>query len=437
MSQPCDIDDCKRVSRALCHCCNQNLCLAHLTEHNDVLNSQLNPIADEINVLNERIHRIDVAHVLGNFHEQIDAWGINVHRIIDAYVHDKKVKLDEYVRSKLSVQIHTLRELNGAIRELIQRQETTMDDLDALAIAIQSIRAEITQLEDSCVELHLSSFRLDESLILMEEREDQVARDLNLTHLGPPVRVMDRSVESGKPMASNSRSLLMHQDDDLCLMNPDLTIMKKIRWPHGWIWDMCWSAAIARYFIITLNAIFTLDESNMSLELIKCSEKTTLTSCTCSNSSLFITTNELDSSILEFKLLPKIEFINRLKPDNLCRPNEIIQDIVYHRRTFAFIIENQDRQTKRMELRSSRNFEQIWSLDFDPVDPLHNAFRLCSFNANEWLVVDWKSTQIFHVTKDGRMKTTYTYESIPYRCCEFGPNLLAISTRMSLNFHQL
>jgi hypothetical protein len=437
MSQPCDIVECKRLSRALCHCCNQNLCFNHFAEHNELLNSQLNPIADQINALNERMHQINVNAVLGNLHGQIDAWAINVHRIVDTYVQEKKVKLDEYFRGKLNTQKNELQALNVAIRDLVQRQETTPDDLTAMALVIQSIGDEINQIEENCAELHLGSFRLDDSLILVEGREDQVARDLNLARLGPPIRVIDRSVESGKPIASNYRSLLMHQDDHLCLMNPDLTVIKQIRWPHGWIWDMCWSAAIARYFIITLNSIFTLEESQMSLERIEYRETTALASCTCSNSSLFITTNEVDSSILEFKLAPKIELINRWKPADLCRPNEIIQDIVYHRRTFAFIIENHDRQTKRLELRSSRNFEQIWSLDFEQIDPLHNAFRLCSFNTNEWLVVAWKTAQIFHVTQDGQLKTTYTYDSIPYRCCEFGPNLLVISTRMSLNFHQL
>ncbi|CAF1564779.1 unnamed protein product, partial [Rotaria sordida] len=54
MSQPCAIDGCKRTSRALCHCCQQDLCIFHLNEHNDLLNSQLNPLVDEINTLGDR-----------------------------------------------------------------------------------------------------------------------------------------------------------------------------------------------------------------------------------------------------------------------------------------------------------------------------------------------------------------------------------------------
>lgn len=57
---PCVINKCNRVSRALCHCCNQNICILHLKEHYETLTSQLNPLTDEINVLENRLIEIDV-----------------------------------------------------------------------------------------------------------------------------------------------------------------------------------------------------------------------------------------------------------------------------------------------------------------------------------------------------------------------------------------
>ncbi|CAF4136973.1 unnamed protein product, partial [Adineta steineri] len=60
MSQPCAIKTCKRASRTLCHCCNQNLCRDHFVEHDDLLNSQLNPLTDEVNALSDRLTAINL-----------------------------------------------------------------------------------------------------------------------------------------------------------------------------------------------------------------------------------------------------------------------------------------------------------------------------------------------------------------------------------------
>jgi hypothetical protein len=200
---------------------------------------------------------------------------------------------------------------------------------------------------------------------------------------------------------------------------------------------MCWSTTLSRFFIITLNEIFTLDENSMLLERIVTKNKYSLCSCTCSDVSFYVTTHELGSSICEFSLLPTIELVNQLQSADLCGAREMIQDMVFHKGTFVFIINNETTSTKRMELRVAQTFDRLWSIQFDLVDPLHNVFRLCSFNYNEWIAIDWKSAQLFYITKDGQIKSTCAYEPVPYRCCQFGPNMLAISARNSINFHRM
>ncbi len=64
MSQRCAIQDCKRASRTLCQCCNQNLCRDHFNEHDDLLNSQLNPLTDEMNVLSDRLRAINIDKII-------------------------------------------------------------------------------------------------------------------------------------------------------------------------------------------------------------------------------------------------------------------------------------------------------------------------------------------------------------------------------------
>jgi len=435
MSEPCGVTDCQRISRALCHCCNQNLCRIHLNEHDDLLNQQLNPFADEINQLNDRLNHIDVKTLVENAHEQLNRWRIHAHRIIEEYFTEKQNKLNEYLNVKIHNQFEGINRLRMIINQLVQKQDTTINDLNSISMAIQSVRREITQIEYKSFQLNISQLEIDDKLIQIEE--EHMKEDFNLSTLIPPLHIMNRSVESPKPLISNHRFILIHHDNRLCLLNKDMIITKYVTWPYGWIWDMCWSSTLSCFFIITLNDIFMLDENSMSLERLITKVKYSLCSCTCSDTSLYITTNELGSSICEFSLLPKIELINQWQPKDFCQANEIIQDMIFHKGTFAFIIENQVHHTKRMELRLAQTFDKLWSIQFDIIDPLHNAYRLSLFNYNEWIVIDWKSSQLFHITKDGQLKSTCVYDPVPYRCCQFGSDILAISTKNSINFHKI
>ena len=71
MSQPCAIATCKRVSRTLCYGCNQNFCREHMVEHDLSLNSQLNPLSDEINALGERLKSINLENSIGDSHQKL------------------------------------------------------------------------------------------------------------------------------------------------------------------------------------------------------------------------------------------------------------------------------------------------------------------------------------------------------------------------------
>jgi hypothetical protein len=435
MSQPCAINNCKRTARALCHCCQQDLCRDHFNEHADALNCQLNPFVDEINQLNDRLNHIDVNNLTENLDEQLTQWHIDARQRLDKYFDKKQQELGEFIKGKIGNQFERIGQLRMVINELIHKEDTTIEDLNAISSNIHSLRREITQIEYKYIDLNISPLEIDDKLIQIAD--ENIKREFNLSTLMPPLHVMNRSAESPKPLTSNNRVLLMHHENQLCLLNQNMTILQYIPWSHGWIWDMCWSSTISRFFIITLTEIFMLDENTMLLEHLVTKDKYSFSSCTCSDTSLYLATNELGSSVCEFSLLPTVELVNRWQPADLCRANEIIQDIVFHKATLAFIIENQTSHTKRMELRFAQTFEQLWSVQFDIVDHLHNAYRLCLFNYNEWIVIDWKSSQLFYITKDGQIKSTCVYEPVPYRCCQFGSNMLAISARNGINFHKM
>ena len=58
--KPCEIESCSRISATLCHHCSKNVCRRHFFEHAEELVQELNPLADSINSLGERISSFSV-----------------------------------------------------------------------------------------------------------------------------------------------------------------------------------------------------------------------------------------------------------------------------------------------------------------------------------------------------------------------------------------
>jgi hypothetical protein len=47
----CQLDGCSRAASTLCFCCNKNVCTRHFTEHIDAVQTQIDPLANEINTM--------------------------------------------------------------------------------------------------------------------------------------------------------------------------------------------------------------------------------------------------------------------------------------------------------------------------------------------------------------------------------------------------
>ena len=98
MSQPCNILSCKYISRALCYCCKQDLCIDHLKEHHELLNAKLLPLADEINTLANQLILSNLSNLINDSHEQLEQWRLNSYKIIDRVFENKLQEIDQHFR---------------------------------------------------------------------------------------------------------------------------------------------------------------------------------------------------------------------------------------------------------------------------------------------------------------------------------------------------
>ncbi|CAF3824475.1 unnamed protein product [Rotaria sp. Silwood1] len=436
MPPPCTIETCKRKSRALCHCCSQNLCPDHLKEHDDVINSQVNPLVDEINNIDNQLSSLNVDDVIDKCRQKLDKWRHDCHNVIDRYYEEKSQELQQRCVQLVSQKRKKIHQLKLKTNELIQEQEVTHDDISSLKSTINNIKRDVNQFEENGILVDTHPLIINQYLVYIEEL---TSNKLDIYTLSSPYQSVDCSNDDWQVLASNKHFLLLGQYPNLCLFNKELTLLKQFPWEYDRISDICWSSTINSFIIITnKNGVFLINENLTSIKSIQTIEKSQWMSCTCSNASLYLITNESTSDIFQFNLLSSFHFIKRWKSPQTCNYDELIYTIAYNNETLALIIREKDDKSKRIELRSSSTLDKLWSLSFDTMYRLgRRLYRLCSLKYDEWLVIDDTTSHIVHVSNDGKIKARRSYKPTVHNAVLFGSNMLAMRTKTCLNFYRI
>lgn len=434
MSQTCAITPCNRTSRALCHCCQQNVCIVHLNEHNDTLNSRLNPLIDIVNILSSRIQSINVDRTFGNCRQKLQQWRVESHKKIDQFFEQKSQELDQIIAEKINEEQEEMSKIQSKIQELLREQQVTRQDIYELTSTVDHLEKEINNMEEKFVELHTHPLVLDGNSISIKGVNQE---EYDLSKLSSAYKIITLPDGSYGAMASNDRYLLIHQAPNLCLVNPDLTIYKRVPWRYGIIYDICWSTTLDQFIIIDPKDLYCIDENTMSIEKVKTVEKRKWLSCTCSDKFLFLSTNVWGSSITKISFTSTKTLGKQWQSPDLCKKDEYIDVITYNNKKLAMIIRNHTNNTIRIESRSSDTLDCIWTLPLDLGWNPRKPFHCCPFINEDWLVADFENGRLLHITKSGRIKATIPYNTIPYCVTLFGSRMLAVSTKDGINFHEL
>jgi hypothetical protein len=319
--------------------------------------------------------------------------------------------------------------------KFIDAQEVPRQDIDTLTLTIRRLEKEINEVEQERFEVNACPFLMDNCMVQFQK---VCKYQFDLSTLSPAYSTVKYPPGSRLSLANNDRLLLIHQAPNLCLLDTELRIVKQVVWSHDLIGKICWSSTLAKFIILVDDDIFLIDENTMLIDKASIAVKQRWLSCTCSNDQLFLSTNAWGSSIVETAILPSITVIKEWKCPTTCTMDEIIDDIFYSNGTLALVIENKVEKSMRIELRSCKTLDRLWLLLFDGVYNIEDiAFRCCSIDYSGWLVADFITGRLLHVTTDGKMKQTIAYEPSPRRVTLFDSNILVVSTKSGINFHKL
>lgn len=436
MPQLCVTDGCKYTSRVLCHCCNKNLCLEHLKEHNDTINSQLNPLVDEINTLNAHLIKLNIDELIINDREKLDQWRENCFFLINKFYEKKCEELSRRYIKRLDSLQNEMEEIRSKITKLINEHEIISDDLDILTLNIYDMKRKIEHIKEKPFEISFQPLKLDENLILFDETK---IFDLDLLNLSIPFKRFHCTDQSWPTMISNERVFLIDHYPNLILFNKDLKIIKQIPWSYGFIRNMTWSSTLTSFIIINNEKeVFLLKENSLTIERLETIVEQYWWSCTCSDTSLFLTNTTMGTNIFQFNLLSSFQLIKRWKPPESCKKLEFIDDINYNNGKLALVIKVSSNNTVHLELRSSTTLDRIWIIKLNVKKSwFQQTIRCCSIKYDEWLVIEGNTSHLFHILKNGTLKIMEEYKPSPVNAILFDTNILAVRTKENIIFHKL
>ncbi|UJR09269.1 hypothetical protein I4U23_013514 [Adineta vaga] len=425
MSQPCTIQKCERTSRAVCDCCNQNLCLQHLHEHNELLVTQLNPFIDTLNSLGERLNIYDFHGKVRDGHQALEQWRTECHQTIDFFFEQKQKELQHLVTMKIEKQQEKILDIRTKLSKFTREQEVTQRDLNNLSATINRLERDISKIEQVTLSIHSSPLEIDDTIVQIRETNVQ---PFDASIFSSIRRTVTYPRGSWYSLTSNDQFLLLHQVPNLCLLDTTLSKVKEIIWLHGTLYDMCWSSTLDRFLLLTNDNLFLVGENLLSIDLVQTLPKQKWFSCTCSHEYLYLSTEEWGSSIVQIGLSSPMMIIKEWKSPETCAADEFIESIVYNNGTLVLSIRNRTKKTIRVDLRSTKTFHQIWSFVLHTNYDKTTALRCCSIESNEWLIPDLHGNHLLHVSADGKLIQRITYQPTPYRINQFTSDILAIAT---------
>ena len=435
MSEPCTISTCEEPSFGVCNCCQRSVCKQHMSEHYNTLDGRLNPLVDEINGLDESLKIFDKNQGTSEARETLEQWRVESHDKIERLYEKTCQELNQYMADHIDQQTQGLQQLRSRLVAVVCEQATSSgSEIDSIALTLDQLKKDMIRIEQTHVQIRARPLILADDIVQVTETIRPV---IDLSKLSSPSKSFEHSSKSCVILASNDKCLLMHQAPNLCLMNEDMNIVQQVIWPFERILDAHWSSTLGRFILINDRELYLVHENIRRVQKALSQQNPPWSSMTCSDTSLFLSTNDRTSSIYVFTLLPTIQLANQWQYPTTPVPTqqEKIDNIVYSNGTLALLLRNPADKSVRLELRFSSTFDHLWSLALDITSNKNIPFHLCSLSFDEWLVADYQNNALLHITKSGQIKSTTKYPVAPFHVHLFKQRLLVVLTRSGKFVH--
>ncbi len=175
----------------------------------------------------------------------------------------------------------------------------------------------------------------------------------------------------------------------------------------------------------------------MSIEKLQTNKTRRWASFVSFNKFLILSTQESGASIVKLSLQPPMGIVEGEKSFSI-RPNsERIESVASNNEEFVLMIRDKIKKSVRIELRSRITLNHLWSLPLNILCNQDRRFNCCSLRSNGWVIADYETERLLHITGDEKIKKSTPYKAIPYCVTLFNANILVVSRSGGIKFHRI
>ena len=398
-------------------------CFEYVTNDMTTMTNEISHLFDQLNL---------ISSVQSNCLIELEHWRKNAHQLIDQLFDKRKQDIEEFVRIERNKQEGQAIRLRDQTTQLIQQSVPKQGELLSIQNAIRSLQQQIKQFDLT---------RFIPSPLLLTDHSPINQRKSVATNPSTALPT-NRSIKLHEPLLSiavGENSILVVSDNNLCLLNTNLVITKQIPWVSTDLCDIIWSSILLRFLLVTPQEIFLFDPNRMFFEPFPLGENSIISDWLCGttwNNKLILSTRSRSSSIYEYSLVPSIESLKEYSPPISCKNDQFILDLSSNNSRLILIVTKNLQNSIHLDLCSSTTFERYWS---NRLDTLSGRYRIrsCSLNNDQWVVINRNKSELYHISSDGQLLKTETYDPSPCHAVSLQNGTLAILTTDGINLHQL
>lgn len=157
----CQLNECDRAAAALCYCCQKSICIRHFSEHSDALRTQVDSVANEANVMVEKIQTMTMEQLTELPFRKLDQWKCDMHQLIDQIFSTKRKEIEELIeKNKEKFNEHrekqkaNVMKIQEEVKQLAEDAVATYQQIELLKNRLTMIKENQTAFEKDFLSVH-------------------------------------------------------------------------------------------------------------------------------------------------------------------------------------------------------------------------------------------------------------------------------------------
>ena len=136
---------------------------------------QLNPLTDDLDILNVRLKAIDIPEITNEGRQQLEQWRKDCHEEVDRLFQTKYHELDRLIAGRKAENESESLRIRSKIDQFILNEEVMQQDIDLLTLEIVQLKAATSQIEQTQIQIDVRPLIIDsDSIEIVEVNQQKV-----------------------------------------------------------------------------------------------------------------------------------------------------------------------------------------------------------------------------------------------------------------------